>query len=218
MQKRYRFKKGLMSIMTVISVLLVAVCLTGCEEPQSVPVLKNGLCIIEAAESKNLVSSVNLNVVEYLYKAIPQFSGATSGTVTEWQHLSYGGSGEIGLLTQGKWTFEVKGVNTEGKTITTGSTTVYIEPEKENLVQIQMKTDPSIGTGTISYSVWTQKVTETGTTLGVYIRNAGGNTWKQAAKLSDKTTEENPRYTGVIRVRSDRHYHKRGFRPSFFCL
>ena len=125
---------------------------------------------------------------------------------------------KIGLLTQGKWTFEVKGVNTEGKTITTGSTTVYIEPEKENLVQIQMKTDPSIGTGTISYSVWTQKVTETGTTLGVYIRNAGGNTWKQAAKLSDKTTEENPRYTGVIRVRSDRHYHKRGFRPSFFCL
>ena len=58
MQKRYRFKKGLMSIMTVISVLLVAVCLTGCEEPQSVPVLKNGLCIIEAAESKTLVSSI----------------------------------------------------------------------------------------------------------------------------------------------------------------
>ena len=198
MQKRYRFKKVLLNIMTAISVLLVAVCLTGCEEPQAAPVLKNGLCIIEAAESKTLVSSVNLNVVEYLYKAIPQFSGATSGTVTEWQHLSYGGSGEIGLLTQGKWTFEVKGVNTEGKTITTGSTTVYIEPEKENLVQIQMKTDPSIGTGTISYSVWTQKVTETGTTLGVYIRSAGGSTWKQAAKLSDKTTEENPRYTGVI--------------------
>ena len=29
MQKRYRFKKGLMSIMTAISVLLVAVCFTG---------------------------------------------------------------------------------------------------------------------------------------------------------------------------------------------
>ena len=65
MQKRYRFKKVLLNIMTAISVLLVAVCLTGCEEPQPAPVLKNGLCIIEAAESKTLVSSVNLNVVEY---------------------------------------------------------------------------------------------------------------------------------------------------------
>ena len=57
MQKRYRFKKVLQNIMTAISVLLVAVCITGCEEPQSVPVLKNGLCIIEAAENKTLVSS-----------------------------------------------------------------------------------------------------------------------------------------------------------------
>ena len=40
MQKRYRIKKVLQNILTAISVLLVAVCLTGCEEPQSVPVLK----------------------------------------------------------------------------------------------------------------------------------------------------------------------------------
>ena len=185
-------------LLAVLTILLAVSLFIGCEQPSPEPVPRNGLCILEASEDKTLVSSVNLNVVEYLYKATPQFTGATSGTVTEWAHLSYGGPGEIGLLTQGKWTFEIKGVNTEGKTITTGSTTVYIEPEKENLVQIQMKTDPSVGVGTVSYAIWTQKVSAAGTTMGVSIRRSGTSTWTPVKTHTEKTTEENPRYTGTI--------------------
>ena len=92
----------------------------GCEQPDPVPVVTEGKCILATAEDKSLVSEVNSTVVEYLYKATPQFSGTATGATTEWTHLSYGGSGTIGLLTQGKWKFEIQGVNSSGTVVTTG--------------------------------------------------------------------------------------------------
>lgn len=183
------------TILLTIAVILIALFVTGCEEPEPVPVVTEGKCILSMTEDKTLVSEVNSTVVEYLYKATPQFSGAATGSTAEWTHLSYGGTGTIGLLTQGKWKFELRGINSVGSVVTTGSKVEYIDAGKDNVIEIQMSTDPTIGKGSISYTVWTQNVSETGTKVTTYQRVSGTTTWTKIADHSN-TAQENVRFNG----------------------
>lgn len=183
------------TILLTIAAILIALFVTGCEEPEPVPVVTEGKCILSMTEDKTLVSEVNSTVVEYLYKATPQFSGAATGSTAEWTHLSYGGTGTIGLLTQGKWKFELRGINSVGTVVTTGSKVEYIDAGKDNIIEIQMSTDPTIGKGSISYTVWTQNVSETGTKVTTYQRVSGTTTWTKIAEHSD-TAQENVRFNG----------------------
>ena len=189
-----------MKLKTIISILLATMLIlfaAGCEQPDPVPVVTEGKCILATAEDKSLVSEVNSTVVEYLYKATPQFSGTATGATTEWTHLSYGGSGTIGLLTQGKWKFDIQGVNSSGTVVTTGGVISYIDAGKDNVIEIQMKTDPSIGKGSISYAVWTQNVSEAGSVLKTYQRVTGTMTWTKIAEHSN-ATQENVRFNGKV--------------------
>lgn len=174
---------------------LIILTFISCENSPSIINKAKGICVLTITEDKKLVTDVNSKVTEYLYKAEPQFEGA-SGAEEEWAHLSYNGKGEIGLLTQGKWKFSLQGRNTTGTVITTGETVSYIEAGKENIVEIQMKTDSSIGTGSVSYAVWTQNVTAEGSVLKVYERVTGTTSWTFLAEHSNSNETEHVRFNG----------------------
>lgn len=178
--------------MVMVMVTIALLVFTGCEQPSAqIPVQAQteGKVVLNATESKELAITVNSPVAEYLYKATPRFSGASSGTASEWSHLSYGGAGTIGLLTQGKWFFEVQGLNSSGTIITTGSAEAYIDAGKDNVVEVQMKTDTTTGKGSMSYAVWTQNVSAEGSVLKVYERTTGATAWKKIAEHSNNATE-----------------------------
>ena len=190
-----RFRSGI-GYIAVMFMVVAILFVTGCEQPSSeIPAAKEGTVILTATEDKALVTDVNSLVTEYMYKATPRFSGSATGAVSEWSHLSYGGQGTVGLLTQGKWYFELRGLNSSGTIITTGSVEAYIDAGKENIIEVQMHTNPDIGLGSASYAVWTQNVSETGTVLKVYERPVGGTGWTSIAEHSGNASE-NVRFTG----------------------
>ena len=188
----------------VLAVLLAAVTLLGsvsCDSPSIMPPDEKsstvGTLLIEPAVDKALVWTANTEISEYVYKATPLFSGTATGSASDWQHLSFTGSGTIGQLTQGKWYFELQGRNSKGTTITTGSIETYVEAGKDNAVSIQMKTDPTLGVGTVKYNVWIQNVSEKGSVLKVYTKGTDETEFTEVNKHSD-VTDGNPHIVGSI--------------------
>lgn len=179
-----------------------------CED--SVPNPTTGTLTLGPAIKKELTWSANTQISEYVYKATPLFTGTATGKTSDWQHLSYGGAGTIGELTQGKWLFELAGRNSNGSTITTGSIEAYIEAGKENVISIEMKTDPSIGEGTIKYNIWTQNVSSEGSELKVYAKDPGKTEW--VLKNKQSSSGNPPIFSGVIEKR------KAGYDEILFML
>lgn len=178
--------------------LILLFSFLSCEENIQPPVT-TGTLTLTPATSKELVWSANTNISEYVYKAEPLFEGNATGKALSWQHLSYGGPGTIGELTQGKWRFSIEGRNNKGTTITSGTIETYIQPGQENIVAVDMKTDLTTGSGSITCSVWSQRVSIDGSVLKIYLKNTtsdGKTEWVEKWKSGSAT--DNPRFATTL--------------------
>lgn len=180
--------------------LILLFSFLSCEEAVQQPPVTTGTLTLTPATSKELVWSANTTISEYVYKAVPLFEGNATGKALEWQHLSYGGAGTIGELTQGKWRFSLEGRNNKGTTITSGEVETYIQPGQENVVAIDMKTDLSTGSGSVTCSVWSQDVSSDGVVFKVYLKTTttdGKTEW--AEKWTNEVNNtDNPRFATTI--------------------
>lgn len=184
------------TIITIILTVLIGIFIVSCEDPVAERITLGSLTLSPTAE-KELVWSADTEVTEYVYKATPLFSGSATGKTTDWQHLSFGGSGSAGELTQGKWHFELQGRNSKGSAITTGETDAYIEAGQDNVISVKMKTDPTLGTGSVTYNIWAQNVSQAGSVFKVYGKISGSSSFTLLKTQSDVSTE-NPRFNGTL--------------------
>lgn len=137
------------------------------------------VCLAVSSE-KSLEVVSNGEIVEYRYESIPLFEskhliGATGGFVRLGTDVS--SAFPIGYLSQGKWIFNVQGLNDEGIVIATGSTERYLEKGMTQTIPITVTTDRTIGTGGVAFTFDSDATSASNMSFIVRYRSIDSGTW-----------------------------------------
>ena len=162
-----------------IFIAIVLALFVSCDETS--PTTELAEANIAISMEKALEIESNGDVVEYRYESIPLFEdkhliGATGGYVRLGTDTS--SALPIGYLSQGKWHFNVQGLNDEGIVIVTGSTEQFLEKGLSHTIPITVTTDRTIGTGGVSFTFDSDATSQSNMSFIVRYRNIDQTTWQ----------------------------------------
>lgn len=174
--------------------MIVSCSYNGDEDPNIlVPV---SLC------TKNKALSVssdleNMNLV-FKYTAIPNYTGYIKGTVSTFTDISFsGGTANLGLFSQGSWTFTLKALNESGSVVYQGSSTVFLKSGGMNTVVIDLERKEETGNGILEIDFTGPKLGVSDYALILRYRKAGETEYRENKTAWDAVEDKGViRYTG----------------------
>lgn len=87
-------------------------------------------------DSRSLNAKANDTTTTYEYKATPAMANGATGA-TDWKSIEMvEDEATLGLFSQGVWTFELRGLNSEGTVLSYGITVTKLSAQEENKVNI----------------------------------------------------------------------------------
>ena len=190
--KKVRFIGNIMIVLAIMTMALFV----SCSDEVKQPALAKASINVQLSDPKSLTVTDQAAITEYRYKAEPLFTDQfTTGATGDFVRLGTDASDPlpIGNISPGKWRFSVRGLNSNGIIIATGTIEQYVSSEGDNIITVPIVTDRTIGKGRVTINVTSDATSDS--KMGLIVRYRATNessfntrtTWN-ATYSPDKST------------------------------